>query len=101
VELERVGLDPADLVDVVLDPGDLVLWHPYTVHGSHPNRSTADRRSYINAYVVARDCDRGAWAFRAGQPCGLGDPVLIQYENLFVRPEPHYVDGPPHPFEPD
>ena len=99
-DLEAAGLDPAALVDIVLEPGDVVLWHPHTVHGSHPNTSTGDRRAYLNSYGIASDCDRGAWAFRDGVPCELGEPVLIQYEALFERPEPHYVEGPPHPFKP-
>jgi ectoine hydroxylase-related dioxygenase (phytanoyl-CoA dioxygenase family) len=97
--LVDAGLDPAALVDIVLDAGDVVLWHPYTVHGSHPNRSRGDRRSYLNAYVRAEGCARGEWAFRDGEPCGLGAPQLVQYEALYQRPEAHYVDGPPHPFE--
>jgi ectoine hydroxylase-related dioxygenase (phytanoyl-CoA dioxygenase family) len=99
-QLARVGLSPDHLVDVILDPGDMVIWHQYTVHGSHANTSRGDRRSYVNAYAVASDSDRGEWAFRDGEPCGLGEPVLVQYDALYVRPEPHYVDGPPHPFKP-
>jgi hypothetical protein len=48
---------------------------------------------YINGYVTARNAERGAWAFRNGIPCPLGDPVLIHYEDLYDRPEPHYVDA--------
>ena len=92
-ELRRVGIDPTKLVDVVLQPGDVALWHLHTVHGSGPNRSSRDRRFYINGYVTARNAERGAWAFRNGIPCPLGDPVLIHYEDLYDRPEPHYVDA--------
>lgn len=95
--LQRWGLDPARVVNVILDPGDVALWLPYTIHASGPNRSAIDRRSYANGYVVAQNCDRGEWAFRNGEPCPLGDPVLIQYENLYTRPEPHYVEGAPYP----
>ncbi len=97
-DLEAVGIDRAALVDIVLEPGDVTLWHPYTVHGSPPNASPADRRSYVNAYLAAAECDRGEWAFRDGHPCELGEPVLVQYDDLYQRPEPHYVDGAPHPF---
>jgi hypothetical protein len=100
-DLEAAGLDPASLVDILLEPGDVVLWHPYAVHGSHPNASTDERRAYLNAYGIASQCDRGAWAFRDGLPCELGEPVLIQYDALFERPEPHYVEGPPHPYIPE
>jgi len=91
--LAEAGLDPAVLVDIVLEPGDVALWGPYTVHGSGPNRSAIDRRAYVNGFVAARDCDRGEWAFRDGAPCALGEPVLVQYDDLHTRPEPHYVSG--------
>lgn len=90
--LEEVGLSPADVIDLILDPGDLALWSPYLVHGSGENRSDHRRRLYINGYVRAEDCDRGEWAFRVGQPVPLGpEQALVHYEALRERPEPHYV----------
>jgi ectoine hydroxylase-related dioxygenase (phytanoyl-CoA dioxygenase family) len=96
--LKQAELDPEKLTDLVLDPGDVAFWGPYIVHGSGPNCSSIDRRSYVNGYVTAENCDRGEWAFKNGRPCPLGDPVLVQYEDLFTRPEPHYVDGAPNPY---
>lgn len=91
-DVRHVGLDPAGARVLELEPGDVALWHLYTVHGSGPNRSATDRRFYINGYVKASMCDRGEWTFRGGEPVALGDPVLVHYEDLFVRPGPHYVD---------
>lgn len=91
-DLIAVGLDPGAAVTLDLDPGDVALWHLYTVHGSGANHSAIDRRLYINGYVRADSCDRGAWTFRDGRPVPLGAPVLIHYEDLHVRPDPHYVD---------
>jgi hypothetical protein len=89
--LEAVGLKGADAIDIVLEPGDLALWSPYLVHGSGTNRSRHQRRFYINGYVRAPDCDRGEWAFRAGQPVPLGpEPAVVHYEELSERPGPHY-----------
>ncbi len=51
-----------------------------------------DRRIYLNGYVTAPNCDRGEWAFRGGEPCRLGEPILVHYEDLHARPEPHYVE---------
>ena len=48
--------------------------------------------------MIAGNCDRGEWAFDNGQACELGEPVLVQYEDLYKRPEPHYVDGAPNPY---
>jgi hypothetical protein len=90
--LAACGLDPAGLVDLTLEPGDVALWNLYLVHGSGPNRSPAERRFYLNGYVRAADCDRGEWAFRDGAPVALGAPVMVHYEDLLARPEPHYVE---------
>ncbi len=91
-DLVAVGLDPMKAIDLEMDAGDVALWNVYTVHSSGPNASAGDRRLYINGYVRARDCDRGAWAFRCGKPCPLGEPVLIHYDQLHERPEPHYLE---------
>ena len=90
--LEGAGLSPDDLVEVILEPGDLAFWSPYLVHGSGANRSDHRRRLYINGYVRAEDCDRGEWAFRDGKPVPFGpEPALVHYEALRERGEPHYV----------
>jgi ectoine hydroxylase-related dioxygenase (phytanoyl-CoA dioxygenase family) len=89
--LKAFGLDPANAVPLLMEPGDLGLWNLYTLHGSATNRSRQDRRLYINGYVQANKCDRGEWTFRNGRPCKLGEPVLVHYEDLYTRPEPHYV----------
>jgi ectoine hydroxylase-related dioxygenase (phytanoyl-CoA dioxygenase family) len=90
--LRRAGLDPGALVEVELEPGDVALWSPFLVHGSGRNRSRHDRRFYLNGYVRAADCDRGEWAWRDGEPCPLGAPVLVHYEQLLDRPGPHYIE---------
>lgn len=95
--LEQYGLDPERVVNVLLEPGDVVMWTPHLLHGSGPNRSPVDRRSYVNGYVVAENCDRGEWAFREGAPCELGEPVLVQYDQLHERPEPHYIEDALYP----
>ncbi len=91
-DLKSLGLDPRRIVHLELEPGDVAFWGLYTIHGSGPNSSELDRRTYVNGYVVADNCDRGEWAFRNGAGCPLGDPVLVHYEALHERPEPHYLD---------
>lgn len=90
--LEAAGLNPAKLIDLEMAPGDVALWSVLMVHGSACNKTAADRRFYLNGYVRASDCDRGEWAFRDGKPCPLGEPQLVHYEQLYERPEPHYVE---------
>jgi hypothetical protein len=90
--LAAAGLDPTKLVDVDLDPGDVAFWNVYTIHGSGPNATPGNRRFYLNGYVRAADCDRGEWAFRDGKPAPLGKPVLVHYDDLHQRPDPHYVE---------
>jgi len=66
-DLEDLDLAPEKLVDLILEPGDVAFWNLFTIHGSGRNTSRQDRRTYINGYVRASDCDLGEWAFRAGQ----------------------------------
>lgn len=90
--LIAMGLDPADLVHLELEPGDFALWNSYLVHGSGKNDSEHYRRFYINGYVRAADCDRGEWAFRDGREVPLGPrPNLVHFEQLFEKPGPHFV----------
>lgn len=90
--LAAAGLDPSKLVDLELDPGDVAIWNAFTIHGSGRNTTQGDRRFYINGYVRAADCDRGEYAFKNREPAMLGEPVLVHYEDLHKRPEPHFVD---------
>lgn len=91
-KLVAIGFDPADIVDLELEPGDLALWNSYLIHGSGQNNSDHYRRFYINGYVRAADCDRGEWAFRDGREVPLGPrPNLVHFEQLFERPGPHFV----------
>ena len=92
--LAAAGIDPRGAVALELEPGDVALWSPYLVHGSGSNVSRDDRRAYLNSYVGAACADRGEWAMRGGIACELGAPVLVDYEALFERPEPHFVDDP-------
>jgi ectoine hydroxylase-related dioxygenase (phytanoyl-CoA dioxygenase family) len=91
-DLEALGVDPSDKVDLVLDPGDVALWHLNLIHGSGPNLTEGTRRFYVNGYVMADSCARGEWAFRKAKPCSLGAPVLVHNELLYEQPEPHYVE---------
>lgn len=51
------GLPPAE--NGLMDPGDVLIWNPFTIHGSQPNRSPRSRRVYINGFARTRDCDHG------------------------------------------
>jgi ectoine hydroxylase-related dioxygenase (phytanoyl-CoA dioxygenase family) len=92
-DLRRAGLDPASTVTCEMEPGDLLLWTLFTVHGSAPNVSSYDRRFMINSYVRAADSDRGEWAFRGGLSMPLGaEPEVCKYEQLRERPGPFYIE---------
>ncbi len=92
-ELRRAGLDPSNIVICEMEPGDLLLWTLFTVHGSAANVSDYDRRFMINSYVRAGDSERGEWAFRAGVSTPLGlEPQICKYEQLRERPGPFYIE---------
>ena len=100
-DLDKLGYSQKDIVDVELDPGDVVYWSPYTIHGSGNNLSNGDRRLFINGFITAENCDVGEWAFKDGKPCELGEQQMVQYEDLYERPEPHYVEGDLNPYKED
>ncbi|MFO1468215.1 MAG: phytanoyl-CoA dioxygenase family protein [Steroidobacteraceae bacterium] len=93
-DLRRAGLDPATKITCEMQPGDLLLWTLFTVHGSGPNLSHQDRRFMINSYVRAADSsDRGEWAFRGGRSTPLGpEPQICKYEQLREKPGPFYIE---------
>ena len=93
-ELRRAGLDPSTIVTCEMEPGDLLLWTLFTVHGSAPNLSDYDRRFMINSYVRASDSERGEWAFRSGVSTPLGaEPQVCKYEQLREKPGPFYIES--------
>jgi len=93
-ELRRAGLDPSTVVTCEMEPGDLLLWTLFTVHGSAVNVSAYDRRFMINSYVRAHDSARGEWAFRGGVSIPLGtEPEICKYEQLRERPGPFYIES--------
>lgn len=94
--LEFLGISHLSKVNIILEPGDFAIWHPYLLHGSGPNSSSFDRRTITNAYISAKNCDRGEWAFKNDQSVTLNEPVLVQYEDLYTKPEPHYISGAPY-----
>lgn len=53
-------------VTPLLQPGDMAIFGPYTIHGSTPNRSKAPRRVFINGYADQRYCTYGMPVVRKG-----------------------------------
>ena len=90
-ELRAVGLDPADIISLELEPGDLAVWGLLTVHGSLPNASENDRAFLIQSYTRADASERGEWAFRNGVSEPLGaTPKLCKDDRLLSDPGPAY-----------
>jgi ectoine hydroxylase-related dioxygenase (phytanoyl-CoA dioxygenase family) len=90
-ELRSVGIDPSTIVDIELEPGDLVMWGLLTVHGSLANTSSSDRAFAISSYVRGETSNRGEWTFRNGKSVPLGDrPQICKNERLHENLEPHY-----------
>jgi ectoine hydroxylase-related dioxygenase (phytanoyl-CoA dioxygenase family) len=70
MDLDAYGLSKSQEVDVDLQPGDAVFWHPHLLHGSPPNLSpTLNRRFFVTGYMRSLDCDGGDPAFRDGKSC--------------------------------
>ena len=58
-------------VNGLMQPGDVMIWNPYTIHGSQANRSRGSRRVYINGFAGADNCDHGVRATAGGLPVPL------------------------------
>ncbi len=71
-------------IDVEMDPGDVALWSPFTVHGGGFNTTFGmDRRLYINGFVIAENCDRGELVWDHGHSVRLeGEPAIIQFDEV-------------------
>lgn len=68
-ELSEMGVAPDSVHTVSLEPGDVVMWTAYTVHGSQPNRSKdRERRSFTIGSMRSADCDAGTPAYVGGEP---------------------------------
>lgn len=44
--------DAADAVTVALEPGDVVAFGPFVIHGSRANLGTSPRRSFLNGFAL-------------------------------------------------
>lgn len=74
-------IDVSSAVALEASPGDVVMLTSYTVHGSTPNSTDEPRRSYINGFVRASECDVGKWAFLDGKPV----PVTSDHDYHEIR----------------
>lgn len=61
---DTLNVEGEELSVVEALPGDIVVWHPYTIHGSPPNSSeTKSRKFYVVGYMSAHACDVGDAVF--------------------------------------
>jgi ectoine hydroxylase-related dioxygenase (phytanoyl-CoA dioxygenase family) len=51
VETVSKSFNPNDAVPVLMRPGTVALFGPYTIHGSSPNTSDSSRRIFINGFA--------------------------------------------------
>lgn len=51
-ELPEDAFDPESAFTLTMDPGDVALFGPYTIHGSGPNQSDIPRRLFLNGYAL-------------------------------------------------
>lgn len=50
-ELDLTAAETQAALTILLDPGDVLLMGPYTIHSSEPNESDTPRRAFINGYA--------------------------------------------------
>ena len=59
-------VDQSKIVQPTLHPGDVIMFNPYIIHGSTPNRSENDRRVYINGFASAEVVSHGIPVMKNG-----------------------------------
>lgn len=69
-------------ISALMQPGDMALWSPFTIHGSTENLSDRPRRTYINGFSAAADTDHGIWALKGGQPVPLAYGPETQWDHV-------------------
>ncbi len=51
-KLPPEAVDEARAVTIEMAPGDVLLFGPYTIHGSRPNLSRSPRRAFLNGFSI-------------------------------------------------
>lgn len=64
-------IDPLNIIECEMSPGDLVLFGPYTIHGSERNLSDKPRRVLINGYAYPGANKRDYPGLGLGRRLGL------------------------------
>jgi ectoine hydroxylase-related dioxygenase (phytanoyl-CoA dioxygenase family) len=49
--LPEASFDPGDAVAMTMQPGSVVVFGPYVIHGSQPNRGMSSRRLFLNGFA--------------------------------------------------
>ena len=52
-------VNPSMIVQPLLRSGDIILFNPYIIHGSTPNRTDRERRVYINGFAATSAVTHG------------------------------------------
>ncbi len=66
-ELPAKSFDPSQKVTPLMEPGDVVAFGPYVIHGSEPNASLVPRRMFLNGFAVPGANKRVYPGFGAGR----------------------------------
>ena len=69
----------------IMDPGDVLIWNPFTIHGSQPNKSAKSRRVYINGFARSADCDHGVITTVAGRVMPLEWGLETRWDTVEER----------------
>jgi len=93
-EVDLSGVDENEAEYVELNPGDISVHHPHTIHGSDANISDRWRRGGSIQYMPATTRVTKPW------PCTfLFRGAAVKGVNNDYKPMPKYVDGEHMPFE--
>jgi ectoine hydroxylase-related dioxygenase (phytanoyl-CoA dioxygenase family) len=72
--------DPDEAVDATMEPGDVVLFGPFVVHGSGPNQSNHPRRLFLNGFATPGANSRDYPGAQAGRRLEVDETSMPENE---------------------
>ena len=70
-----------------MDPGDMLIFQPFVIHGSSANESRYPRRVFINGYAKAEKSDHGILVMSEGIPVPHAEGIMEYEGDRLVLPK--------------
>lgn len=79
-DFKKKNLENYELLRINAEPGDMVIWSLYTVHGSNLNTSNSSRMTYMNGFCRKHTSNSWPYYLKNGKILNIIDNTRIPYE---------------------